>query len=191
MAKLIGDDPYNLIVQQAKSAPAGCEGLCFLPYLTGERTPHADPLAKGCFVGIQPRVTKGYMARAVIEGVAYSLRQCIEIFRELKVPVNEVRVMGGGAKNMFWNQMIADTFSQSTCGLVAAEGAAYGVALLAAVGTKGFKNVEEACAATVRTCDRVKPKARSAAAYNRYYPVWKDLYPSLKEDFAKLAEAHG
>lgn len=191
MARLLGDDPYNLIVQQAQAAPVGCEGLCFLPYLTGERTPHADPLAKGCFVGLMPRATKGYLARAVIEGVAYSLRDSIEIFRELKVPVKEIRVMGGGSKNLFWNQMIADVFNQGTCALKASEGAAYGVALLAAVGTKAFKNVEEACDVTVRTCSRLKPNPKRVAVYNRYYPLWRNLYPSLKGDFAKLAAAHG
>jgi len=190
IARLTGGDPYDLIVKEALAAPAGCEGLCFLPYLTGERTPHADPLAKGCFVGITPRVTKGYLARSVIEGVAYSLRECINVFRELKVPVKEVRVMGGGAKNLFWNQMIADVFGQGTCGLRASEGAAYGVALLAAVGTKAFKNVEEACAATVRACSPLKPDSTRVAVYDEYYPLWQNLYRSLKEDFAALAKAH-
>ncbi|MGD0094835.1 MAG: xylulokinase [Planctomycetota bacterium] len=188
MARLTGGDPYDLIVQEAQAAPTGCEGLCFLPYLTGERTPHADPLAKGCFIGITPRVTKGYLARAVIEGVAYSLRECINVFRELQVPVREVRVMGGGAKNLFWNQTIADVFTQATCALEASEGAAYGVALLAAVGTKAFKDVEEACAVTVRTCNQLKPDPLRAPVYDKYYPLWQNLYRSLKGDFAALAK---
>ena len=189
VANLTGGDAYDILVKEALSAPAGSEGLCFLPYLSGERTPHADPFAKGSFIGITPRTTKGHLTRAVIEGVAYSLRDCLEIFRGMKVPVEEVRVTGGGAKNDFWYQTLADTFGQSTCALVASEGAAYGVALLAAVGTKEFKNIEEACEATVRTCNTVKPDAKRAAVYNKYYPIWNGLYKSLKSDFEKLAQA--
>ena len=103
------------------------------------------------------------LTRSVIEGVCYSLRDCIEIFRGMKVPVDEVRVTGGGAKNQFWFQTLADIFGQSTCSLEASEGAAYGVALLAAVGTKHFKSVEEACDATVKTCNPVKPDAKRFA----------------------------
>ncbi|HEY3324082.1 MAG TPA: xylulokinase [Planctomycetota bacterium] len=188
VAGLSGGDPYDILVQEARTAPVGSEGLCFLPYLTGERTPHADPLAKGCFIGITPRTTKGHMARSVIEGVAYSLRDCIEIFRGMKVSVEEVRVTGGGAKNDFWYQTLADMFGQSTCSLVASEGAAYGVALLAAVGTKNFNSVEEACAATVRTCNPVKPCAEHSAIYDKYYPAWQNLYRSLKGDFQALGK---
>jgi len=188
IAGLTGGDAYDILVTEAQRAPAGSEGLCFLPYLTGERTPHADPLAKGAFIGITPRTTKGHMTRSVIEGVAYSLRDCLEIFRGMKVPVSEVRVTGGGARNNFWYQTLADVFGQSTCALVASEGAAYGVALLAAVGTKQFKNIEEACAATVRTCNTVRPKAANAAAYNTYYPLWKNLYPALKGNFDALGK---
>lgn len=187
VAKEIGTDPYDILVQEAQTAPAGSEGLCFLPYLTGERTPHADPTAKGAFIGITPRTTKGHLTRSVIEGVCYSLRDCIEIFRSMKVPVEEVRVTGGGAKNAFWNQTLADIFGQSTCSLAASEGAAYGVALLAAVGTKEFKSVEEACAATVRTCNTVKTDAKRNAVYEKQYPLWQNLYKSLKKDFEKLA----
>ncbi|HYF50115.1 MAG TPA: xylulokinase [Planctomycetota bacterium] len=186
IANLIGGDAYDLLVQEALTAPAGCEGLSFLPYLTGERTPHADPLAKGAFIGITPRTTKGYLTRAVIEGVCYSLRDCLEIFREMKVPVKEVRVTGGGAKNPFWFQTLADIFGQETCSLAASEGAAYGVALLAAVGTKEFKSVEEACEATVKTCNPVKPDAKRAKVYDKQYPLWQNLYRSLKKDFAAM-----
>jgi xylulokinase len=189
VANLTGGDPYDILVKEAQTASAGSEGLCFLPYLTGERTPHADPYATGAFIGITPRTTKGYMARSVIEGVCYSLRDCIEIFRGMKVPVEEVRVTGGGAKNAFWFQTLADVFGQGTCSLAASEGAAYGVALLAAVGTKEFKSVEEACDATVRTCDPVKPDAKRVKVYERYYPLWQNLYRSLKKDFEKIAGA--
>lgn len=186
VAPVLGKDVYDLLVDEARTTPAGAEGLCFLPYLSGERTPHADPFAKGCFIGITPRTTKAHMARAVIEGVGYSLLDCLSIFRELKVPVKEIRVTGGGAKNDFWFQTLADMFDQPTCALKASEGAAYGVALLAAVGTKHFKNIEEACSATVKTCNTQKPNAKRAAVYSDQYPGWQNLYRSLRGNFEEL-----
>ncbi len=189
VANLIGGDVYDLIVQEAETAPAGSGGLCFLPYLTGERTPHADPYATGCYVGITPRTTKAHLARATLEGVCYSLRECIEIFRSLNVPVKEARVTGGGAKHAFWIQTLADMFGQSTCTLVASEGAAYGVALLAAVGTGAFNSVEEACEATVKTKGTTEPNPVNVAAYSKYFPIWKDLYGALKNSYKRLARA--
>lgn len=189
VAKLTGGDAYDILVQEALSVPAGSEGVCFLPYLTGERTPHADPYATGTFVGITPRTTKGHLTRAVIEGVCYSLRECIEIFRGMNVPVSEARVTGGGSKNAFWAQTLADMFGQNTCALEASEGAAYGVALLAAVGTGAFKSVEEACAATVKTCNTKTPHAGNKAIYDKYFALWKELYPALKGSFEKLGKA--
>ncbi|HLX62014.1 MAG TPA: xylulokinase [Planctomycetota bacterium] len=189
VAKLTEGDAYDILVLEVQTVQAGCEGLCFLPYLTGERTPHADPFATGCFIGITPRTTKGHLARAVIEGVCYSLRECVEIFRGMNIPVSEARVTGGGSKNPFWSQTLADMFGQNTCSLVAAEGAAYGVALLAAVGTGAYASVEEACAAAVNTCREMTPNPSHAAAYERYYPVWTDLYAALRSSFARLAKA--
>ncbi|MBI3831615.1 MAG: xylulokinase [Planctomycetes bacterium] len=188
-AQASGGDPYDLLVNKAAAAPAGSGGVQFLPYLTGERTPHADPYATGVFAGLTPSSTKGRLARAVIEGVCYSLRDSIEIFRSLKLPVKEIRVTGGGAKNPFWRQTLADVFGQSTCGLVAAEGPAYGVALLAAVGTGAFSSVEEACAATVQTCDPCTPNKKNQKIYDTYYPLWQGLYRSLQGDFERLSKA--
>lgn len=182
-------DPYDLLIEPAQAEPAGCRGLQFLPYLTGERTPHADPYATAAFVGITPQTTKATMTRAIVEGVCYSLRDSVEIFRALKLPVGEIRVTGGGAKHVFWRQTLADVFGQGTRALEAAEGPAYGAALLAAVGTGGFGSVEEACAATVRTVDAVEPDAQNRQVYERFYPLWRNLYASLKGDFASLAKA--
>ena len=186
-AKKAGRDTYDLLIEKARKVPAGCEGLSFLPYLTGERTPHADPYAKGAFIGITPTTDKAAMVRSIIEGVCYSLRDSVEIFRTMKLPVKQIRVTGGGAKNPFWRQTLADIFGQGTCSLVASEGAAYGVALLAAVGTGHFKSVEQACAATVETCDALKPNRAAVKTYNKYYPLWAKLYSSLKDDFKALA----
>ena len=189
IANLTGGDPYDILVQEALTTKAGSDGLCFLPYLTGERTPHADPYATGSYIGITPRTTKGHIARATIEGVCYSLLECIEIFRSMDVPVSETRVTGGGAKNPFWKQTLADMFCQPTCSLAASEGAAFGVALLAAVGTGAFTSVEEACEATVKTCNVSTPNDANSAEYARYYPIWKDLYNALKGSFKRLARA--
>lgn len=188
-AKQAGCDSYDILVQDALRVAPGSEGLCFLPYLSGERTPHADPFATGSFIGITPRTTKGHLTRSVIEGVCYSLRDCLEVFLESGVPIGEVRVTGGGSRNPFWNQTLADVFGQGTCSLAASEGAAYGVALLAAVGAGKFKSVEEACEATVRTCEHLKPDADRMRIYEHYYPLWQNLYRSLKKDFEKLAAA--
>jgi xylulokinase len=182
-----GGDPYDLLIQGALQTPAGCQGLEFLPYLTGERTPHADPFAKGAFVGLTPATTKEMLARAVIEGVCYSLRDSVEIFRSLKLPVKEIRVTGGGARNPFWRQTLADVLGQETCALAAAESPAYGAALLAAVGTGAFAGVEEACRATVRTCDPLPVNRANQKVYDHYYPLWRNLYQNLKTDFEKLA----
>jgi xylulokinase len=191
LAKAMDRDPYDLLVDQARQVRAGCDGLCFLPYLTGERTPHGDPYAKGVFVGITPTTTKGALVRAIVEGVCYSLRDSLEIFRSLKLPVREIRVTGGGTKNPFWRQMMADVFGQPNCALVTSEGSAYGVAILAAVGTGAFNSVQEACGALVRTCDPVQPGKENQKVYERYYPLWQGLYRSLKKDFEKLAKATG
>ena len=188
IASLTGNDPYDILIQEARHAPVGSGGLCFLPYLTGERSPHADPYAKGAFIGITPGTTKGMMARSIVEGVCFSLRDSFEVFKTMKVPVSEIRVTGGGAKNPFWRQTLADTFGQETHALMAAEGPAYGVALLAAVGTGAFKSVEEACSATVKTCDMMRPQRNRQKVYDVQYPLWQNLYKSLKGDFEKLAK---
>ena len=187
VAKKAGSDVYDLLIQKASVVPPGCDGVCFLPYLTGERTPHADPLATGAFIGLTPRCTKGHLTRAVIEGVCYSLRDCIEIFREMNVPLTRGRITGGGTKNPFWRHALADILGQPMCTLEAGEGAAFGVALLAAVGTGTFKSVEEACDATVKTTTATEPNPDAVKVYNRYYPAWRELYGSLKESYQRLA----
>jgi len=188
VAALTGVDVYDLLVEEAKRVPAGSDGLYFLPYLTGERTPHADPYATGAYIGITPRTNKGAMARAIVEGVCYSLRDSVEICRMLKLPVEGIRVTGGGAKNPFWRQAIADIFGQQTMALQASEGPAFGVALLAAVGAGAFASVEEACAATVRTTSPLVPNVEAVKTYDRLYPLWQGLYRALKPDFEKLAK---
>ena len=181
-------DPYELIVQAAQQAPAGSEGLFFLPYLTGERTPHADPNARGSWIGLSLRHGKGHLARSVMEGATYAMRDTLEIIREMQIPVNEIRLSGGGARSQFWKQMQADIYGQSVVTINAEEGPAYGVALLAAAGTGAYRNVVEACQATISVETRTKARAAAKRTYNAGYPIYRQLYRSLRDDFAAIQE---
>ncbi|HSG73374.1 MAG TPA: xylulokinase, partial [Planctomycetaceae bacterium] len=149
-AKEEGIDPYELITRSASTAPAGSEGLYFLPYLTGERTPHADPHARAAWIGLSLRHGKHHLARAVMEGATYAMRDSLEIIKGLDIPVEEVRLSGGGARSEFWRQMQADIYGQRVVTINAEEGPAFGVALLAAAGTGAYKDVVEACTATIK-----------------------------------------
>lgn len=180
-------DPYELITAQAASAPAGSEGLYFLPYLTGERTPHADPHARGAWVGLSLRHGRPHLARSVMEGATYAMRDSLEIIQGLNVPVKEVRLSGGGARSKFWRQMQADIYGQKSVTINAQEGPAYGVALLAAAGTGAYKNVVEACSATIRVVESTQPDAKAKKTYNLMYPMYGRLYRSLKADFQAIA----
>ncbi|MFK7737864.1 MAG: xylulokinase [Pirellulaceae bacterium] len=182
-----GADPYQTIISEAMSAPAGSDGLLFAPYLAGERTPHADANARACFVGMTNAHTRGHMTRAVLEGVAMSLRESLEIIKGLKVPVREMRLSGGGAKSNLWKQIFADVMDQSACTINAEQGPAYGVALLAAVGAGQFKNIEEACKATIEVVKKTPPKKPAVRTYNKLFPIYQSLYGSLKETFDELA----
>ena len=180
-------DVYELITAQAAEAPPGSEGLFFLPYLTGERTPHADPFARGAWIGLSPRHGRAHMARSVIEGATYAMRDCLEIIRGMGVPVREVRLSGGGARSGFWRQVQADVYGQRVVTINAEEGPAYGVALLAAAGTGAYKSIVEACGATIRVFSETKPVAAAKRAYDRAYPIYGSLYRSLKSDFRDIA----
>jgi xylulokinase len=179
-------DPYELITGEAATAPAGSEGLFFLPYLTGERTPHADPHARGSWIGLSLRHSKSHLARAVMEGATYAMRDSLEIAKGMNIPVQEIRLSGGGARSPFWRQMQADIYGQQVVTINASEGPAYGVALLAAAGTGAYKSVEEACRATISVVTRTKPKAAALKTYNAAFPVYQQLYRSLKSDFAAI-----
>ncbi|MBX9878743.1 MAG: xylulokinase [Candidatus Obscuribacterales bacterium] len=179
---------YEKLTAEAQAVAAGSDGLFFLPYLFGERTPHADPNARGSFIGLTLSHTRGHFVRSIMEGVTYSLNDCLAIMRELNIPVDEIRASGGGAKSDLWRQIQADVFGEEVALLTAEHGAAYGVALLAAVGTGAFMSVEEACEATVAVRQRSNPSAVASAFYKRAFPVYRGLYRSLKDDFKKIAE---
>jgi xylulokinase len=185
-SKKIKTDPYNLLTDSAAEAPPGCEGLFFLPYLTGERTPHADPNARGAWIGLSLRHGPAHLVRSVMEGATYAMRDCLEIINDMKIPIREIRLSGGGAQSEFWRQMQADVYGRRVVTINAAEGPAYGVALLAAAGTGRYKGVVEACTATIKVEESTDPLAEAKRIYTKCYPMYGRLYKSLKPDFAEL-----
>lgn len=187
VARLSGVDAYDILTAEADNALAGSEGLFFLPYLTGERTPYADPNARGVFFGLTLRHDKRHMVRSVMEGVAYSLRDCIELFRDLAVPIEQVRAVGGGARSQVWRQILADVFGTELVTINVTDSTAFGAALLAGVGAGVYDSVSQACEETVRIVDRIEPEAASQSIYNDCYPVYRSLYSSLKPAYDAVA----
>lgn len=187
LAAQTGRDAYDLLTEAAAHAPAGCEGLLFLPYLSGERTPYPDPHARGVFFGLTLRHTRAHMTRAVLEGVAYGLRDSLELMRAQGVPIERVRLSGGGARSALWSQILADVFDTEIDTVNVTEGAAYGAALLAGVGSGIYPDVAAAAGAVVRVAGRVAP-GPAAAVYAAYYPRYRALYPALAGEFAALAD---
>ena len=187
VAGALGRDPYELICAEAGRAPVGCEGLIFLPYLTGERTPYPDPNARGVFFGLTRRTDRTHMARAVLEGVAYGLNDSFAIMEEMKVPIRQVRASGGGSRSREWRQIQADVTGHTHVTINVDEGPALGVALLAGVGSGVYTSVAEACAATIQVQDLTDTCAVNHIAYSRFHQVYRSLYGNLKADFAAIA----
>jgi xylulokinase len=188
-----GQDVYEILTAEAAQAAAGCEGLIFLPYLTGERTPHPDPHARGAFFGITLRHAKPHLVRAVLEGVAYGLRDSLELMRALGLTISQVRASGGGARSALWRQILADVFASEIAlvnwnpeGGFETEGAAYGAALLAGVGAGVFGSVDDACERTIRVTEAVRP-GKNVSLYEDYYRVYRGLYPALKPLFRDVS----
>ena len=181
-------DPYELITQQASEAPPGSEGLTFLPYLTGERTPHADPFARAAWIGLSLRHGRAHLVRSILEGATYAMRDSLEIIQQMQVPVKEVRLSGGGARSKFWRQMQADIYGVKAVTTNSFEGPAYGVALLAAVGTGAYVSIVEACQATIKVDKTINPNAKTRRVYDAAYPLYQKLYRSLKDDFRIMSE---
>ncbi len=186
-AKLMNCDEYYLMDMEAKTVPIGADRLFYLPYLMGERTPHLDPNARGVFFGLSALHTKKHMLRAVMEGVAYSLRDCIEVFREIGIEANDMTACGGGGKSPLWRQMLADLYDCKVKTATISEGPALGVAILALVGTGVYKSVQEACTEIIKTDVIQPPVKENSAQYEKYYSLYREIYPSLKDNFKKLS----
>lgn len=181
---------FDDLLAPVVDVPAGSENLLFLPYLTGERTPHPDPLARGAFVGLTMRHARAHLTRAVLEGVAFGLRDSVELLRTAGADtLMQVRISGGGARSSQWQQIIADVLQTELVTVSTIEGAAYGAALLAGIGAGFWPNADAACAAVVQPTSRVSPQAGVAECYHALYNHYRRLYPALKPTFVSLADA--
>jgi xylulokinase len=179
---LAPDVDYDTLLEPTVEVPPGSEGLLFLPYLTGERTPYADPLARGAFVGLTVRHTRPHLTRAVLEGVAFGLRDSFELIRSAGLTqINQVRVSGGGARSPLWRQILADVLNVELVTVNTAEGAAYGAALLGGVGAGIWPDVDTACQTVVEQTGSTLPQPETVAQYERIYTLYGQLYPSLKK----------
>jgi xylulokinase len=180
---------FQVLLAPATEVAPGSEGLLFLPCLTGERTPHPDPLARAAFVGLTVRHTQPHMTRAVLEGVAFGLRESFELMRAAGLAdIQQVRITGGGAASQLWRQILADVLQTQLVTVNTTEGAAYGAALLAATGVGIFPDVESACAATIRITSSTAPGPASEM-YQQFYPVYRGLYPALQRTFQAIAQS--
>jgi xylulokinase len=173
-------DPYDYLVEEAANAPVGADGLFWAPYLMGERTPHLDPHARAALIGLTASHTRSHIIRAILEGVAFSLRDTLSIFAAMEVPVETIRLGGGGARSCLWQQIQADVYGQTVELVEADEGAAYGAALLAAVGVGAWASVDEACKTAVVVRKRIEPETAASILMDRNYQTYELIYPALR-----------
>jgi xylulokinase len=186
-AKDLQNDPdrYTHLSTEASKVPVGGEGLYWLPYLMGERTPHLDPHARGVLLGMTASHTRAHVVRAILEGVAFSLKDSFSIFDELGVPVERIRLGGGGARSPLWRQIQADVYQRTVEVVEAEEGAAYGAAILAGVGAKVWPTVDEACDAVVRVAQQIAPEPQAAVVMQKNYRIYRKIYPALRDLFGE------
>jgi xylulokinase len=175
-----GRDPYDILAEEASAAPPGSEGAFWAPYLMGERTPHLDPNARAALLGLTASHTRGHIIRAVMEGVAYSLKDTFTIFEEMEIPVTSIRLGGGGARSPLWRQIQADAYAHEVEIVAAEEGAAYGAAILAGTGAGAWSSVDEACDKVVRVATRIAPNRAAAKTMKRGYRKYRKIYPALR-----------
>lgn len=181
-------DPYFLMDKQAEEIPIGSDRLLYLPYLMGERTPHLDPNCRGVFFGLSAMHTRQHLLRAVMEGVTFSQRDSVEVLREMGVSINEMLACGGGGSSPLWRQMLADVYGCPVKTVVSKEGPALGVAILAGAGTGVYSSVQDGCAAVIKTNPPQNPISQNSAEYEKFYNIYRALYPALKDNFSELAK---
>ncbi|MBV9706221.1 MAG: xylulokinase [Chloroflexi bacterium] len=175
-----GIDAYQFLTQEAEQIAPGCDGLFFLPYLQGERTPHLDPWARGGWIGMTASHDRRHLIRAVLEGVAFSLKDCFTILGEQGLQLEQVRATGGGAKSPLWRQILADVLGVELVTTNADEGPAFGAALLAGVASGAYASIQQACEATVRIVEQMQLRPHIEQVYARAYQTYRALYPALK-----------
>jgi xylulokinase len=183
LTSLQNKDPYDILADEAAKAPAGSEGAFWAPYLMGERTPHLDPNARAALVGLTASHTRGHIIRAVMEGVAYSLKDSFTIFEEMRIPVTSIRLGGGGARSPLWRQIQADVYAHDVEIVAAEEGAAYGAAILAGVGAGAWSSVDEACDKVVRVATRIAQHPSDSKTMQQSYRTYRKIYPALRQVF--------
>lgn len=186
-AKAEGCDVYEYLTALAETAPLGSEGLIYLPYLTGERTPHPDPKARGGFIGLNLRHSKAHLTRAVLEGITFGMRDSMELIKASGIEIKELRVNGGGARSLFWRQMIADIFGLPVVTVNSTDGPAYGAAVMAASGVLG-RDIPSLCEEWIHIDDRVEPNSQNTQRYNDYYEIYRSLYGTLKNTLHQLTD---
>jgi len=179
---------FDDLLHEAESVPAGSEGLQFLPYLSGERTPHPDPLARGAWIGLTLRHARGHLTRALLEGVSFGLKDSFTLIQQAGLGgIRQVRASGGGTKGALWRQILASVLEAELVTVNTTEGAAFGAALLAGVGAEAWSNVPAACAAAVRITGSTLPDPAQVETYRKAYPLYRKLYPALKPSFDRTA----
>jgi len=188
-AKAAGRDPYDVMAEVAAKAPVGSEGLVFLPYLSGERTPHKDANARGAFIGLSLRHGREHVIRSVFEGITFGMRDSMSIMRELGVKIEQIRATGGGAKSPFWRQMQADIYGAPVVTVNASEGPAFGAALMGGVAAGIYGDLVEASDGLVKVVSAAEPDPARSAAYEEWYAHFRGMYPALKDQFGALAES--
>lgn len=180
---------FDDLVKEAEAVPAGSEGLLFLPYLSGERTPHPDPLARGAFIGLTVRHSRAHMTRAVLEGVSFGLKDSFTLIQNAGLgKITQIRASGGGTKSPLWRQILASVLNAELVTVNTTEGGAYGAALLAGVGAGAWKDVASACKACIKITGSTQPVPEQVKIYQKAYLIYQELYPELKGSFAKMTE---
>ena len=188
--KFACEQNFEALVSEASKVPAGSEGLIFLPYLSGERTPHPDPFARGAWIGLTSRHGPAHLTRSILEGVAFGLKDIFCLMRDAGLgSIDQVRLSGGGAKSPLWRQILADILATELVTVNTTEGAAYGAALLAGIGAGIWRDADTACAATIRITDRVAPNPQTVQTYQSLHEHYQTLYPTLKPTFHALSNS--
>jgi len=179
---------FDDLLQEAEQVPAGSEGLQFLPYLSCERTPYPDPLARGAFIGLTLRHQRGHLTRSVLEGVAFGLKDNFGLIQQAGLgEILQVRASGGGVRSTLWRQILANVLETELVTVNAVEGAAYGAALLAAVGAGVWADISTACKQVIKVTGTIQPDDSQIAKYREMYSIYRELYPALKPSFQKMS----
>ncbi len=186
LARTSGRDVYDILTEEASAVIPGSEGLFFLPYLVGERTPHQSASARGAFVGATIRHTKKHFTRAVLEGITFGMKDSLSIMEGLGVDIQQIRLTGGGAKSAFWRRLQANIYGREVALVNASEGPAFGAALLAGAGTKVYSNLVNAVENAVKVTETISPEKEQVARYAELFQIYQELYPALRSSFMRI-----